>query len=103
MRHFIVLGFASNSQKKDGEQLYLGSDRSEALEVVNTQSAQYARRELYELAISQVKRHRAETVNSDVGKDGMTVAQLKTALDVAGIEYQANAKKAVLIKLLTGE
>lgn len=57
MRHFIVLGFASNSKKDTGKSLYLGSDRSKAIETVNVQSEKYKRRELYELAAPELRRH----------------------------------------------
>jgi hypothetical protein len=56
MRQFIVLGFASNSKDDPGECLYLGSDRGEALTTVNT-LGEHARRELYDLATPNVRRH----------------------------------------------
>ncbi len=58
MRHFIVLGFTTNSKAESGENLYLGSDRSEAVEAVNTPEEQFVRKELYELAVPHIRRHR---------------------------------------------
>ncbi|QQG66356.1 hypothetical protein [Desulfobulbus oligotrophicus] len=58
MRQFIVLGFLSNSANTPGECLYLGTDRGAAMETVNEQG-EYARRELYELATPQLRRHAA--------------------------------------------
>jgi len=62
MRHFVVLGFKSNSKGEAGEVVYLGSDRAEALaEVADVPSGgDHARRELYELAVPHVRRHRPE-------------------------------------------
>lgn len=58
MRHFIVLGFSSNSQKEPGKQLHLGTDRGVAIEAVNAVDSKYVRKELYELAIPQIRRHK---------------------------------------------
>lgn len=58
MRQFIVLGFLSNSATAPGECLYLGTDRGEAMEKVNA-PGDYARRELYDLATPQIRRHSA--------------------------------------------
>lgn len=57
MRHFVVLGFTSNSQKVAGEILYLGNDREEALAAVNKPGKGFIRQELYELATPQIRRH----------------------------------------------
>jgi hypothetical protein len=57
MRHFIVLGFASSSDKAKGKTIHLGSDRSKAIEEVNKESKAYKRRELYELASPEIRRH----------------------------------------------
>ncbi len=65
MRHFIVLGFASCSQKDKGEALYLGCDRAEAIKEVNTPSANYVRRELYELAVPEIRRHSSLPVEKE--------------------------------------
>ncbi len=56
MRQYIVLGFPSNSVTDSGECLYLGSDRGEAMAMVNTAGEQ-ARRELYDLTAPQIRRH----------------------------------------------
>lgn len=56
MRQYIVLGYTSNSVKDPGECLYLGSDRGEAMATVNT-AGDHARRELYDLAHPQIRRH----------------------------------------------
>jgi len=58
MRQYLVLGFPSNSAKAPGECLYLGTDRGAAMEKVNEQG-DYARRELYDLATPQIRRHSA--------------------------------------------
>lgn len=57
MRHFIVLGFESNSNSAPGEQVHIGSDRGEAIEVTNDPAGGFARKELYELAIPHICRH----------------------------------------------
>lgn len=56
MRQYIVLGFPSNSVTDPGECLYLGSDRGEAMAMVNTAGG-HPRRELYDLAAPQIRRH----------------------------------------------
>lgn len=58
MRHFIVLGFKSNSKKEKGTQVYLGSDYDEANKCVGTECEEYSRRELYELATPLKRRHK---------------------------------------------
>lgn len=55
MRQFIVLGYTSNNTIDPGECLYLGADRGEALAKVN--EAGHMRRELYDLAAPQIRRH----------------------------------------------
>jgi len=57
MRHFIVFGFSGNSKKETGEPIYIGTDRTKAVEVVNTGGDGFARCELYELAFPQIRRH----------------------------------------------
>lgn len=57
MRHFIVLGFGSNSKKEQGKSIYLGADRSKALETVNAKPGKYLRREMYELAVPHIRRN----------------------------------------------
>jgi hypothetical protein len=57
MRHFVVLGFTSNSKNDPGKSLYLGTDRQKAVDKVNEQSGKYLRRELYDLAVPHIKRH----------------------------------------------
>ena len=56
MRQYIVLGYPSNSVNDPGECLYLGADRGEAMAMVNAAGEQ-ARRELYDLASPQIRRH----------------------------------------------
>lgn len=68
MRHFIVLGFASNSKNDIGKSLYLGNDRSEALKKLNAQDKKFIRRELYELAVPQMRRHLSVPEKSGEGK-----------------------------------
>jgi len=58
MRQFIVLGYTSNSTRDPGECLYLGTDRGEAMATVNA-PGEHARRELYDLAAPQIRRHSA--------------------------------------------
>ena len=58
MRQYLVLGFLSNSANAPGECLYLGTDRGAAMEKVN-EPGEYARRELYDLATPQIRRHSA--------------------------------------------
>ncbi len=56
MRHFVVLGFAGKSKNEKGIILYLGSDRGEALKIVNKGGGVYERREMYELAVPYIRR-----------------------------------------------
>lgn len=71
MRHFVVLGFTSNSQKEAGELLHLGADRSQAIESVNTPDEEFVRKELYELSVPNVRRHAvlSETTEPDAGAE----------------------------------
>ena len=57
MRHFIVLGFKTTSNSEQGELVHLGSDRGEAIEVVNATGDPFARKQLYELALPERTRH----------------------------------------------
>lgn len=57
MRQFIVLGFATTSRREQGESVYLGSDRSEALGVTNTHEERFVRKEMFELAKPHKVRH----------------------------------------------
>lgn len=57
MRKFIVLGFKSNSKDEPGNSIYLGTDRGAAIEAVNRPVKKYARNELYELAVPDIRRH----------------------------------------------
>jgi len=57
MRHFVVLGFTTNSKNDQGKSLYLGTDRQKAVDKVNEQSGKFVRRELYDLAVPHMKRH----------------------------------------------
>jgi len=68
MRQYLVLGYPSNSTKDHGECLYLGSDRGEAMAMVNTAGEQ-ARRELYDLAAPQVRRHMPAVKNDGIDAD----------------------------------
>ena len=54
MRHFIVLGFPTNSKTDPGEALYLGCNRGEAIINVNTPDKKFARKSMFELAVPQV-------------------------------------------------
>lgn len=56
MRQFIVLGYASNSDKVLGQPLYLGADRSAGIAEANAPTG-HTRKELYELAVPQIRRH----------------------------------------------
>ena len=56
MRTFIVLGFATNSNKEAGECLYLGCDRGAAIDAANKQTENHRRKELYELAVPALRR-----------------------------------------------
>ncbi len=69
MRHFLVLGFATTSKKEAGKSLYLGSDRSSALEEVNTPSDKFMRKELFELAVPQIRRHKVAAVSDEPSKE----------------------------------
>jgi hypothetical protein len=88
MRHFVVLGFETNSKAEAGEVLYADSDRAEALGVVNAVSENHARRELYELAVPQIRRHRPETKTAPAKKKAAPKAKKK-----APAKKKAAAKK----------
>lgn len=62
MRHFIVLGFAGNSNKEPGKVLYVGPDHGKAIGIVNDTTGEEQRRELYELAVPQIRRHQVAAV-----------------------------------------
>ena len=53
MRQFIVLGFRSESNREDGEMMYLGSDRQKAMKVVQEDVNEFSRQSLFEVAIPQ--------------------------------------------------
>lgn len=57
MRQFLVLGYATNSNSEQGEQVHLGSDRGEAIAVTNEPDERFARKQLYELALPHMSRH----------------------------------------------
>ncbi len=57
MRHFIVLGYTSNSQKVAGKVLHMGNDRETALGVVNKRSGKLIRQELYVMTHPEIRRH----------------------------------------------
>ena len=65
MRQFLVLGFSSNSASESGQCLYLGTDRGEALRVVNGPGKE-VRRELYDLAHPHLRRNFAPEVGEQV-------------------------------------
>ena len=56
MRHFIVLGFDSNSQRDKGKQVYLDSDRGDAVAELNKDDGKFVRKELFELAVPEIRR-----------------------------------------------
>lgn len=68
MRKFIVLGYSSNSKDEPGKSIYLGTDRGDAIAAVNAQVKKYARQELYELAVPEIRRHFSEPVKAPVQK-----------------------------------
>ena len=78
MRHFIVLGFDSNSKKDTGKQLYLGGDRSEAIGAVNTEDKKYVRKELYELSVPEIRRHAAKQEEAQEAKEKKKSNQAKS-------------------------
>ena len=57
MRHFVVLGFKTTVNSEEGEQVHLGSDRGEAIEVANAVDERFVRKQLYELAVPHLSRH----------------------------------------------
>jgi hypothetical protein len=69
MRHFIVLGFSSSSQMDSGKQLHLGSDRGAAIAAVNTPDKKYIRKELFELAVPDMRRHFPAETKAAEAKD----------------------------------
>lgn len=62
-----MLGFPSNSNNDPGECLYLGTDRGEAVRVVNN-LGDYARQELYDLVNPQIRRHFPADIAAPAGK-----------------------------------
>jgi hypothetical protein len=56
MRHFIVMGFCSNSQNDQGKQVHLGSDRGDAVAELNKDDGKFVRKELFELAVPEIRR-----------------------------------------------
>ena len=87
MRHFVVLGFTSNSKNDPGKSLYLGTDRQKAVDKVNEQSGKYIRRELYDLAVPHMKRH----IATDAGLEAEEKARLE-AEEKARLEAEEKAR-----------
>lgn len=73
MRHFIVLGFKTSSNTEEGTVVHKGTDCQKAVASVNAPEKSYIRKELFELALPQIRK------------------QLSTAAEA---EAQAKAKAA---------
>jgi hypothetical protein len=68
VRQFLVLGHATKDRNCEGEPLYLGPVRSEALAVLRTDE-KYARRTLHDLSEPEMQWIAANTVSSDSDDD----------------------------------
>ena len=69
MRHFIVLGYTSNSKKMAGKVLHMGNDRETALKAVNERSGELIRQELYVMTNPEIRRHFEDVPKKDVKED----------------------------------
>lgn len=56
MRHFIVLGFKTSLNTEEGKIVHKGTDCAKATANVNTPEKDYVRKELYELAVPQIRK-----------------------------------------------
>ena len=56
MRQFLVLGFNTTSTAEPGEIISIGTDRGEAIKAVNTDTGTFMRKELFELAVPQIRK-----------------------------------------------
>jgi len=60
LRHFIVLGFQTTDNSEQGQPVYLGTDRGQAIQVVNALEEGVVRKCLFEMATPHISRHFAK-------------------------------------------
>ena len=90
MRHFIVLGFATNSKTEPGKALYIGCNRGEAISNVNTPEPKFARKAMYELAVPQIARYsKGKAKNS--GSNAEVETEVETEAETPGMTAGAKA------------